>query len=175
MSYWNQYDDEDFDATEPLDDSKDYTGWQLEQIANALLREDSNRELCRRCGEYGKETGTIESAPQIHKASGDPIVDEEKNVLYMDFPELACENGHRWFLGEGKRRGIDGDDPILFENHLQDRRRREIYTEGGTPDPALTQDRFGRPIQGIYNRTHPDGRKVNTKEQRKSSGASFYR
>jgi hypothetical protein len=172
MAYWQEQ--EEFDATQEIEEDGDYTNWQLEQLANQLLRDDSNRELCRKCGEYGKETGEIESAPQ-YNSKGEPQLDGQGNVCYMDFPEICCDNGHRWYLGEGKRRGIDGRDPILFENHLQERRRREIYTEVGTPDPALTQDRFGRPIQGMYNRTHPDGRKVNTDEQRRKSGASYYR
>lgn len=169
---WQQ--EEEFDADQEIEEDGDYSNWELEQLANNLLRKDANRELCRKCGVYGQETGEVESMPQPTKDGGLQI-DDEGGILYMDFPELSCSNGHRWYLGEGKRRGIDGNDPILFENHLQERRRREIYTEIGTPDPALTQDRFGRPTQGMYNRTHPDGRKVNTAEQRKKSGASYYR
>jgi hypothetical protein len=67
----------------------------------------------------------------------------------------------------GKRRGIDGENPILFDEHQKERKRREIYTKNGTPDPSL--------VQGIYNRTHPEGRKVNTDEQRRKNGASYYR
>jgi hypothetical protein len=127
---------------------------------------DSKRELCRKCGRYGQQTGVIESMPQADN-DGNPITDGDGNTLYMDFPELMCENSHRWYLGEGKHRGINGKNPILFENHLQDRRRREIYTSIGTPDPSIQR--------GMYNRTHPQGRKVNSKEQRKRNGASFFR
>lgn len=67
----------------------------------------------------------------------------------------------------GKPRGINGENPILFAEHLYSRRRREIYTESGVPDPSL--------VSGIYNRTHPNGRKVNSAEQRKKNGASYYR
>jgi len=67
----------------------------------------------------------------------------------------------------GKQRGIGGDHPILFPEHEYARKRREIYTESGTPDPSL--------VAGIYNRTHPQGRKVNSKEQRQRNGASYYR
>lgn len=67
----------------------------------------------------------------------------------------------------GKRRGIDGENPILFAEHEYARKRREIFTESGTPDPSL--------VSGIYNRTHPQGRKVNSEEQRRRNGASFYR
>jgi hypothetical protein len=62
---------------------------------------------------------------------------------------------------------IRGENPILFEEHLKNRHKREIYNKSGTPDPA-----FG---QGMYNRTHPEGRKVNSDEQRKRNGASYYR
>lgn len=64
----------------------------------------------------------------------------------------------------GKAAGLKG---ILLPEHEYARKRREIYTEGGTPDPSL--------VQGLYNRTHPQGRKVNSEEQRKRNGASFYR
>jgi len=67
----------------------------------------------------------------------------------------------------GKERGIGGEDPILFEEHIHQRRRREILNENGVPDPALKQ--------GLYWRPHPDGRKINTDEARKKHGASFYR
>ena len=63
--------------------------------------------------------------------------------------------------------GIKGENPILFEEHLKNRHKREIFNKAGVPDPA-----FG---QGIYNRQHPEGRKVNSDEQRKRNGASYYR
>lgn len=67
----------------------------------------------------------------------------------------------------GKERGIGGDNPILFAEHEYSRKRREIYVKDGTPDPSL--------VSGIYFRTHPQGRKVNSDVQRKTNGASFYR
>lgn len=164
MAWWHEQ--EEFDATQNVEDLENPTAWQIEQIADQLLRDDSRREMCRKCGEYGDLTGEIESMPQADE-DGNPIIDDLDNILYVDFPELICDNGHRWYKGEGKARGISGENPILFENHLQDRRRREIYTSIGTPDPSIQQ--------GIFNRTHPQGRKVNTKEQRKRHGASFYR
>jgi hypothetical protein len=158
-----------------------YTALELEEFADQLLRSDANRELCRECKEndpdslpYGDETGHVESVAQFDN-DGNPLLDEEENQLYLDFPELRCEKGHRWYKGEGPRRDIRGVNPILFQSHLYNRQRREIYVEAGTPDPAFTNDRFGRPTTGMYNRTHPDGRKVNTKGQRVKNGASFYR
>lgn len=67
----------------------------------------------------------------------------------------------------GPKRGIGGDDPILFKEHEDQRRRREIFTTNGTPDAAL--------VQGIYNRSHPQGRKINSDDQRKRNGASYYK
>lgn len=69
--------------------------------------------------------------------------------------------------GTGRERGIGGENPILFEDHLHQRRRREIQCENGTPDPGI--------VVGLYNRTHPQGRKVNSPDQRKRNGASYYR
>lgn len=174
--------DEDYDILEDeeekvFEEGTKYSSEDLIAFADKLLREDSNRELCRKCKEkdnsteflpYGEETGVIESLPQ-------EALDEEGNQLYLDFPELKCEKGHRWFKGEGQRRDIRGPNPILFESHLYNRKRREIYVEAGVPDPAFTMDRHGRPTIGIYNRAHPDGRKINTKSQRAKNGASYYR
>ena len=160
-----------------------YTSEELVEFADKLLRDDSNRELCRKCkakdadGEwlpYGEETGQVESVPQYND-DHEPLLDDEGNQLYLDFPELRCEKGHRWFHGEGQRRDIRGPNPILFESHLYNRKRREIYVESGQPDPAFTMDRKGRPTHGLYNRSHPSGRKINTKSQRAKNGASYYR
>ena len=71
----------------------------------------------------------------------------------------------------GKVRGIGGENPILFAEHIYARKRREIYPKSeaanGVVDPSIQQ--------GIYNRQHPEGRKVNSEEQRSRNGASYYR
>lgn len=159
-----------------FDPQSSYTASELEAHADQLLKDDSNRELCRKCRAddpsslpYGEETGNVESKPQYEK--DEPILDEDGDQLYMDFPELMCAKGHRWFKGEGQRRDIRGPNPILFESHLYNRKRREIYVETGTPDPAFTLDRFGKPTTGLYNRSHPAGRKINTEAQRRRNGA----
>lgn len=184
-----EVEDEGEDVSEDLEDTSThyveghkYSKKELEELADALLREDANRELCRQCKEkdpdsipYGKETGHIEW--KIQRGSDDmPLFDEEGNTLYVAFPELQCDKGHRWYKGEGPRRDIRGKNPILFETHLYNRKRREIHVKDGIPDPAYTMDRWGkRPTQGIYNRAHPQGRKINTPEQRAKHGASYYR
>lgn len=61
-----------------------------------------------------------------------------------------------------------GTPGILTPDLLYMRLKREIYVTDGTPDAAL--------VQGMYWRTHPSGRKFNTKEQRQEdSRRSFYR
>lgn len=174
--------DEDLDEDLPFDPHGKYSGSELEEEADRLLREDSNRELCRVCRDkspttlpYGTETGQVEWKPQYAK-DGEPILDEEGHLLYVAFPEYQCEKKHRWFKGEGPRRDIRGPYPILFEAHLYNRRRRELLAAEGVVDPAYTMDRWGkRPTTGLYMRSHPLGRKTNTKEQRQAHGSGFYK
>jgi hypothetical protein len=167
-------------------------------ITDQLLWDDKNREVCRVCLEaaekagkkkgipkdqviqemdppYGNETGHIEWQIQYEKDKVTPLLDDDGQVLYVGFPELICSKGHRWYRGEGPRRDIRGKHPILFETHLINRRKREIYVEQGIPDPAFTMDRWGkRPTTGSYHRAHPLGRKVNTPDQR-ARGSAYYR
>jgi hypothetical protein len=154
---WNK--DEEVFTTE-MDPEREYTSRELDQIADAFLREDARVEMCRECGERGEETGNVQEKEQ-------EVTDGEGHTLVLEFNEMKCPNEHTWFPGEGAPRGIGGKDPILFEEHFQSRKRREIYTAVGTPDPSI--------VAGIYNRVHPQGRKVNSEEQRKRNGASFYR
>ncbi len=164
--YWNQAPEE----VEYVEGKTDYTKANLEQMADTLLRKYGKTELCRECladgNEHeGDETGMIQPTPQFDK-EGEPILHEDSDEqVYLDLPEMKCHEGHAWFLGEGKSRGNAGDNAILFEEHLIQRRRREIYTTEGVPDPSI--------VSGIYNRVHPQGRKVNTDAQRKNHGASF--
>lgn len=149
------------EPTPEYEDGKtDYTNSQLQAMADDMLRADSKTELCRTCGERGEDTGEVRPIEQ-------PVEDGQGHPLVLDFKEKRCSNSHVWYEGEGNERGIAGDDPILFEEHFQSRRKREIYTTQGTPDPEI--------VSGLYNRVHPQGRKVNSAEQRKRHGASFYR
>jgi hypothetical protein len=144
-----------------------YKASDLEAMADELLREQARTEVCRTCYEedrnvraQGEATGEVKHVPQ-------ELEDGSGTRLVLEFNEFRCPEGHTWWEGEGKERGIDGDAPILFEEHFASRKRREIYTTLGTPDPSI--------VAGIYNRIHPQGRKVNSPEQRQRHGASFYR
>jgi hypothetical protein len=61
------------------------------------------------------------------------------------------------------------DEPpyVLSAEQYRDRMRKEVYVANGVPDPSIAQ--------GMYWRTHPQGRKVNTAVQRKVKGRGFYR
>lgn len=83
-----------------------------------------------------------------------------------------------------KDREEEDDAPvILFKEHIISRERREVPVDATQIDGTLTNmlKKSDRPVdasgdgQMMYNRTHPRGRKVNSKEQRTKHGASFYR
>lgn len=146
----------------------DYTKGQLNQLADDFLREDSRTELCLQCSKKGKKNGRVTKVKQDAE-------DDSGATLLLAFDQYECENGHSWHEGEGKPRGIKGENPILFEEHLQSRKRREISPGTGTPeDPRILMPK-GHTGLPIYNRTHPQGRKVNSPEQRRKNGASYFR
>lgn len=164
MANWREK--QNFDTSGGMKPGVKYKDWQVEKFADDILIADTRRELCRICSEYGIETGTIEPSPQFDEETNEPVLDEEGDQLVINYIELQCEGDHRWYQGEGERRGIGGKDPILFESHIADRKRREIMVASGIPDPGL--------VSGLYNRAHPQGRRVNTPEHRKATGSSFY-
>lgn len=60
------------------------------------------------------------------------------------------------------------EEPIwLNASQLLARSKREIYVGNGVPDPAIAS--------GLYWRTHPEGRKVQSDHSRKHNRAGFYR
>lgn len=99
------------------------------------------------------------------------IIEEEEHYTPSELDLMADEilraHARSIDLDTGKPHGIKGDNPVLFEEHLYARKRREIYNQNGTPDPSINE--------GMFWRTHPQGRKVNNETQRKRHGASFYR
>ncbi len=70
--------------------------------------------------------------------------------------------------------GSTDEAPFLFQEHIEPRWRKEVSPKEGTPDAAITNG-LSPDGQTIYNRQHPEGRKVNSDQQRKSNGASYYR
>jgi len=151
-------------------EGQEYNDHDLELMADALLRADGKRETCRKCGGVGERTGESKLMPQYARDDeGEitgPMTDARGRQLIVAFDELSCKESHTWYEGEGKAKGFKGDNQILFEEHIIARKRREIFCENGVPDPGI--------VSGLYNRTHKDGRRVNSEESRKKHGASFY-
>lgn len=88
-----------------------------------------------------------------------PTYDPRKNYTQNELLLLA----ERILLEDTKP--VQSAPQILLVGHLMDRKSREIYVTSGTPDPEI--------VQGLYWRTHPNGRKVSSDEQR-AKGASYY-
>jgi hypothetical protein len=62
----------------------------------------------------------------------------------------------------------DSDRPVLFSDRLRSRKRREILTDRGVPDPSI--------VSGLYWRTHPQGRAWwNYEERQEDDNRGFYR
>jgi hypothetical protein len=70
--------------------------------------------------------------------------------------------------------GSDPEHPMLFQEHIEPRWRKELNTASGTPEQAIS-DSTSADGQRMFNRQHPQGRKVNSQEQRRTNGASYYR
>lgn len=121
-------------------------------------------------------SGGIRRRQKRRKTSGwsDVSIQDRQRILkeVPDFEEDVEYTERQLLLLAEKILRADSKPPqeypaVLFYEHMKDRWRREIYTSNGIPDPSI--------VQGIYWRTHPNGRKVNSDEQRKNNGASFYR
>ena len=62
---------------------------------------------------------------------------------------------------------------VKFESQLKKITSREKHSKSGVVDDTITS--AGSPDgQRIYNRSHPEGRRVNTEEQRKEHGSSYF-
>lgn len=59
------------------------------------------------------------------------------------------------------------EDPVVLDyNRYRERVKREIYLSSGNMDNIVSP--------GMYWRTHPNGRRVNSDEQKKKNGTSYY-
>lgn len=97
--------------------------------------------------------------------------DEEKEYSGTELEAYADALLRADSKAEGKEIGVY--PAILFEEHLYNRRRREILCEQGYPDESIT-NALSNDHQTIFNRSHPQGRRVATAAER-AAGSSFYR
>lgn len=116
------------------------------------------------------EMRTFNPPERIEYEEGKQYTDKELEQLADQF---LRDDAKSIDAATGKPKGIQGENPILFEEHLRKRASREIGNERGVADPAYTLNSNGQP--GMYNRVAPDGRKVNSEDQRRRNGASFFR
>lgn len=124
-----------------------------------LIRIQPLRHLTPDMSYYQKEEG-----PDVHEFDPSKTYTGREMELMAD--QLLREDANETDE-EGRRKGIKGENPILFAEHIRNRQSREIGNKTGIPEPGI--------VRGIYNRTHPEGRKVNSDEARTRHGASYYR
>lgn len=112
----------------------------------------------RRRGKVYAFGANLSNAQEIRELvpTYDPRRDYTQNELLLLAEKILVED----------TKPVQAHPQILLVGHLMDRKAREIYVTSGTPDPEI--------VQGLYWRTHPNGRKVNSAEQRSKNGASYY-
>jgi hypothetical protein len=95
----------------------------------------------------------------------------KKDVPDFD-PELEFEYTPRELLLLAEKMLLEDEKPPyeypawLNGSAMRDRLKREIYCSAGTPDPSI--------VEGMYWRTHPDGRPWQPEDLRRGGGLSFY-
>lgn len=146
---------------EDLGDAYEEEEWQGDEYYDIIAESNARKK------KNGKKI-----VVDLGRADGENLVIEENErytpgELDLMADEILRAQSRAIDIETGKPKGIKGDAPILFEEHLYARKRREIYNQNGTPDPSINE--------GMFWRTHPQGRKVNSDAQRRTHGASFYR
>lgn len=118
---------------------------------------------------YVAQGGRLKHFPDVHISDVSNI---KREVPDFD-PALEFAYTKRELLLLAEKILLEDDKPgherpaYLSANRLLHRLKREIYCANGTPDPSF--------VSGLYWRTHPEGRKWKTQEQRKEHGSAFYR
>lgn len=92
-------------------------------------------------------------------------MDYTPRELSMIADQLLADDANAIDPETGKRKGIKGDNAILLSER-QDY-DKWVQNKNGYPEPEIAS--------GMYWRTHPEGRKVNSKEQREKNGAGWWR
>jgi|ERR1700677_13996 len=87
-------------------------------------------------------------------------------------PDLEFEYTQRELLLLAEKMLLEDEKPPYEEPAwlngpaMRDRVKREIYCSAGTPDPSI--------VEGMYWRTHPEGRPWLPDELRRATGGGFY-
>jgi hypothetical protein len=112
--------------------------------------------------------GKLRHFPDVHITDSGRIKE-----LVPDFePAFEFEYTRRELLLLAEKMLLEDPKPssdwpaYLSAASLRARQKREIYCANGTPEPHI--------VQGMFWRTHPQGRPWATEEMRRSTGCSFY-
>lgn len=135
--------------------------------ASGLLKGGGTRRFKVRAGIVRSES--LRHFPNVHISDTCTI-----KRLIPDFdPALESEYTRRELLLLAEKILLEDSKPPYEEPAwlngvaMRDRSKREIFCANGTPDPSIES--------GLYWRTHPEGRKWKTAEDRKIHGHAFYR
>ena len=135
--------------------------------SSGILTGGGSRRFKRR--RHVIQNGFLTHMPDVHMSDAAAI---KREVWDFD-PEWEFKYSQRELLLMAEKILLEDPKPRdehpvwLSVSQLIDRSRREIYVGDGVPDPSIAS--------GYYWRTHPQGRKVNSDEQRRRNGAGFYR
>lgn len=97
-----------------------------------------------------------------HKRIREEVPDIEEDAKYSEAELLLLAEK---ILIEDSR-GVKDEPAILLVPHMRHRQAHEVYTAQGVPDPSI--------VQGMYWRTHPNGRAFRTDAEGKAENG-FYR
>jgi hypothetical protein len=129
-------------------------------------RDEDLMVLCREC-----HFSLHEKNPAVNWAFADYLEPGQIIEFVPDYEEGVEYNDRQlgYLADKMLLLNPDPDRPVLFWAQIKSRKRREILTDRGTPDPSI--------VQGIYWRTHPQGRAWWNYEERQDDEKKqgFYR
>jgi hypothetical protein len=129
-------------------------------------RDEDLMVLCREC-----HFSLHEKNPAVNWAFADYLEPGQIIEFVPDYEEGVKYNDRQlgYLADKMLLLNPDPDRPVLFWAQIKSRKRREILTDRGTPDPSI--------VQGIYWRTHPQGRAWWNYEERQDDEKKqgFYR
>jgi hypothetical protein len=129
-------------------------------------RDEDLMVLCREC-----HFSLHEKNPAVNWAFADYLEPGQIIEFVPDYEEGVKYNDRQlgYLADKMLLLNPDPDRPVLFWAQIKSRKRREILTDRDTPDPSI--------VQGIYWRTHPQGRAWWNYEERQDDEKKqgFYR
>lgn len=156
-------------------DRGEYTEQQLEDFASQILykdRADLKKEISQYQATILRHLRKEESYPALiadwYDLSAEAVSDNLRLMLKKGWVIKGRKEKNVQYYAINESADIPDIDETywLKEADLQDRKRVEIYSETGTVDPSVEE--------GMYFRTHPDGREFRPEGER-PKGKGFYK